>query len=311
MRAKRQGVGAAVVALAPWAWFGIRNLSALFDLVATGIPVLTVAVAAAIGAYAAVTKRRLLVIGVVSWLVAGTVAVVGPWRPESMPPPVQGFRIVSANVNSKNPTIERAVADALAQDADLVLLIEAGKGKWTPPAEYPTVIRPTYSSQVILSRLPVRLLDKPQEWPNDFRAHRLEVDSPSGRVVVYLAHLKRPHLGPGRILKIRGQLAAQRREREALLASARHETAPVVIAGDFNTPDRSRGYRRITGRFRDAMRSRWAGPTYTGTLWKPFLLRIDHVFVPKDWCSARAVHFTLHGSDHQGLAVDVGRCPVL
>ena len=310
MRAKRQGVGAAVVALAPWAWFGIRNLSALFDLVATGIPVLAVAVAVAIGVYAARRKRRLLVIGVVSWLVAGAVAVVGPWRPESVPPPVRGFRIVSAHVNSKNPTIERAVADALAQDADLVLLIEAGKEKLTP-AEYPTVIRPTYSSQVILSRLPVRLLDKPQEWPDDFRAHRLEVDAPSGRVIVYLAHLKRPHLGPGRILKIRGQLRAQRRERESLLASAKHETAPVVIAGDFNTPDRSRGYRRIAGRFRDAIRSRWAGPTYIGTPWEPFLLRIDHVFVPRGWCSAHAVRFTLHGSDHRGLAVDVGPCPVL
>jgi len=311
MRAKRQGVGAAVVALAPWAWFGVRNLSSLFDLVATGIPVLALAVAVAIGVYAVLRKRRLLVIGVVSWLAAGTVAVAGPWRPEPVPPPVRGFRIVSANVNSKNPTIDRAVADALAQDADLVLLIEAGKGRLSPPAEYPTVIRPTYSSQVILSRFPIRLLDKPQEWPNDFRAHRLEVDAPSGRVIVYLAHLKRPHLGPGRILKIRSQLRAQRRERESLLASAREETVPVVIAGDFNTSDRSRGYRRIAGRFRDAMRSRWAGPTYIGTLWKPFLLRIDHVFVPRDWCSGHAVRFTLHGSDHRGLAVDVGPCPVL
>ncbi len=124
------------------------------------------------------------------------------------------------------------------------------------------MIRPTYSNQVILSRFPARLLDRPKGWPNDFRAHRLEVDAPSGRVVVYVSHLVRPHLGPRRILRIRRQMTAQRRERDALLASARAETAPVVLAGDFNTSDRSGGYRRLTDRFRDAMRGRRAGPTY-------------------------------------------------
>jgi endonuclease/exonuclease/phosphatase (EEP) superfamily protein YafD len=106
-------------------------------------------------------------------------------------------------------------------------------------------------------------------------------------------------------------MTTQRREREALLASSRRETAPVVLVGDFNSSDRGRGYRRVTGRFRDAMRSRWAGPTYTARLLRPFLLRIDHVFVPRDWCSAAPERFTVHGSDHRGVAVDVGPCPAL
>ena len=311
MRAKRQWIGAGVAALAPWTWFAVRNRTLLLDLIAIGLPVLFTGAALVIGVYAALRKRRLLIVGVVSWLLAGLVAVVGPWRPQPVPPPVRGFRVVAANVNSKNPTIARAVADALAQDGDLVLLIEAGKGRWTPPPEYPTVIRPQYSAQVILSRFPARLLDKPRAWPNDFRAHRLEVDAPTGRVVVYLAHLKRPHLGPGRILRIRSQLQAQRREREAMLRSARAEGVPVVVAGDFNTSDRSRPYRRITGRFHDAKRTDWGGPTYVRTVLRPFLLRIDHIFVPRDWCSARPERFDLHGSDHRGLAVDVGPCPVL
>jgi endonuclease/exonuclease/phosphatase (EEP) superfamily protein YafD len=310
MRANREWVGAGVVALLPWTWFAVRNLTLLLDLVATGLPVLCTAAALAIAVYAAVRKRRLLIVGTVSWLLFGVVAVVGPWRPQSVPPPVRGFRVVSANVNSRNPTIDRAVADALAQKGDLVLLIEAGKGRWTPPPEYTTVIRPQYSSQVILSRFPARLLGKPAGWPNDFRAHRLEVDAPTGRMIVYLAHLKRPHIGPGRIIRARSQLEGQRREREALLKSARAEEVPVVVAGDFNTSDRNRPYRRITGRFRDAMRARWSGPTYVATVWRPFLLRIDHIFVPRDWCSARPERFALHGSDHRGLAVDIGPCPV-
>jgi endonuclease/exonuclease/phosphatase (EEP) superfamily protein YafD len=310
MRAKREWVGAGGVALLPWMWFAVRNLTWLLDLVATGLPVLCGLGALGITGYAAVRKRRLLFIGAVSWLLAGTLAVVGPWRPQSVPPPVRGLRIVSANVNSKNSTIARAVADALAQDGDLVLLIEAGKARLAPPPGYTTVIRPQYSAQVILSRFPARLLDKPAGWPNDFRAHRLEVDAPTGRIIVYLAHMKRPHLGPRRILRIRGQLQGQRQEREALLKSARAEELPVVVAGDFNTSDRSRPYRRITGRFRDAMRTRWGGPTYVRTALRPFLLRIDHIFIPRDWCSARPERFALHGSDHRGVAVDIGPCPV-
>lgn len=311
MRAEREWVAAGVAALVPWTWFVVRNRTLLLDVVATGLPLLFPAVALGIGVYAAVRKRRLLVVGVVSWLVVGAVAVVGPWRPQSVPAPVQGFRVVAANVNSRNPTIGRAVADAVSRGGDLVLLIEAGKGKWTPPPEYTTVIRPQYSAQVILSRFPARLLDKPAGWPKDFRAHRLEVDAPTGRIVVYLAHPKRPHLGPRRILGIRGQLQAQRREREALLRSARAERVPVVVAGDFNTSDRSRSYRRITSRFRDATRAGWGGPTYVKASWRPFLLRIDHIFVPRDWCASQAERFALHGSDHRGLAIDVGPCPVL
>jgi endonuclease/exonuclease/phosphatase (EEP) superfamily protein YafD len=311
MRANRRWVGAAVAGLAPWTWFAVRDLGFLFDLAATGLPVLFALAALGIGVYAAVRHRRWLAVGVVSCLLAGGVAVVGPWRPQPVPPPVRALRIVTANVSSDNRTLDRGVADALAQRGDLVLLIEAGRGRWTPPPEYSTVIRPQYSSQVILSRFPARLLDRPPGWPKRLRAHRLEVDAPAGPVVVYLAHLVRPHLGPRRIIRIRSQLRAQRRERDALLASARTETAPVVVTGDFNTSDRSRGYRRITARFRDAMRSRRAGPTYVAALWRPLLLRIDHVFVPRDWCSATPSRFAIHGSDHRGVAVDVGPCPVL
>ena len=90
-----------------------------------------------------------------------------------------------------------------------------------------------------------------------------------------------------------------------------HSSAPVILAGDFNTSDRSHGYRRLTGPFHDAMRRRWAGPTYVSTLWRPFLLRIDHVFMPKDWCAAHPQRFALPGSDHRCIAVTVGPCPGL
>jgi vancomycin resistance protein VanJ len=302
-------VWAAAAVVLPWLWFAVRSLGFVSELAATGLPVLYAGAVVVLGIVAGWRRRPELAAGAVSFLLAATVAVVGPWRARPTPGPAPGFRIVSANVRSGNPQREQAVDDALRQHGDLVLLIEAGKAKFTPPPEYATVIRPQYSSQVILARLPTRLLDRPAGWPSRLRAHRLEVEAPGGRVIVYLAHLVRPHLGPTRILKIRSQLADQRREREALLRSAKTESAPVILAGDFNTPDRSRGYRRIASRLRDAMRAKRAGPTYVAPPWRPFLLRIDHVFVPPGWCAARPARFGLHGSDHRGIAVDVGPCP--
>jgi endonuclease/exonuclease/phosphatase (EEP) superfamily protein YafD len=310
MATERRWRGAAVTALAPWAWFAVRDLGWVLDVVANGLPMLFALAAAGLAAVAVVRKRPLLAVGIVSCLLAGGLAVIGPWRPQSTPLPVKGWRIVVANVSSRNDSVDRAVADALAQRGDLVLLLEAGQDP-PPPPGYSAVSLPSYSNQVVLSRFPARVLDRPDDWPRRLRAHRLEVEAPTGRTVVYLAHLVRPHLGPRGFLRLRRQMTAQRRERDALLASARRETAPVVLVGDFNSSDRGRGYRQVTARFRDAMRRRWAGPTYAARAWRPLLLRIDHVFVPQDWCSAEPERFALRGSDHRGVAVDVGPCPAL
>lgn len=298
-------------ALAPWAWFAVRDAGWVLDLVADGLPVLFGLAAAGIAGLATARRRPLLVVSVASCLAVGSLAVFGPWRPQPFPAPVRGWRIVMANVSSDNDSVDRAVADAVAQQGDLVLLLEAGKKVPPPPPGYSDVALPSYSNQLVLSRFPARLLDRPGNWPRRLRAHRLEVDAPTGRLVVYLAHLVRPQFGLRGLLRLPRQMTTQRREREALLASSRRETAPVVLVGDFNSSDRGRGYRRVTGRFRDAMRSRWAGPTYGALPWRPFLLRIDHVFVPRDWCSAKPEKFTVHGSDHRGVAVDVGPCPTL
>jgi vancomycin resistance protein VanJ len=311
MRGERRWIGAVVAALAPWAWFAVRDAGWALDLVAAGLPVLFGLAAAVLAGLATARRRPVLVVAVASCLTAGSLAVVGPWRPQPIPPPVRGWRIVMANVSSDNDTVDRAVADAIGQGGDLVLLLEAGKGVPPPPPGYSAVALPSYSNQLVLSRFPARLAERPGDWPRRLRAHRIEVDAPTGRLVVYLAHLVRPRFGPRGLLRLPRQMTTQRREREALLASARGETTPVVLIGDFNSSDRGRGYRRVSGRFRDAMRSRWAGPTYAAGLWRPFLLRIDHVFVPRDWCSAKPEEFTVHGSDHRGVAVDVGPCPAL
>src|SRR3982751_1957330 len=110
--ANRRWMVAAIAALAPWAWFAARDLGFVFDLLATGLPLLLVVVALAAAVFVVVRRRhRELIGGAVSCLGAATVAVSGPWRPQPTPAPLRGFRIVSANVSSQNRTLEKAVAD--------------------------------------------------------------------------------------------------------------------------------------------------------------------------------------------------------
>jgi len=132
---RRRWLVAAAAALAPWTWFAVRDLGFVFDLAATGLPVFFALAALGLGVFGAVRKRSELAVGVASCLLAGGLAVVGPWRQQSVPPPVGGLRIVSANVSSSNHTLDRAVADAVAQQGDLVMLIEAGRSRRTPSPE--------------------------------------------------------------------------------------------------------------------------------------------------------------------------------
>ncbi|MDQ1498262.1 MAG: hypothetical protein QOI86_1602, partial [Actinomycetota bacterium] len=119
---RRRWLVAAAVALAPWTWFAARDRGFIFDLAATGLPVFLALAALALAVVGAVRRRSELALGVASCLLAAGVAVVGPWRPQHVPPPVRALRIVSANVSSSNRTLDRAVAD-LCRNVFVVLLM--------------------------------------------------------------------------------------------------------------------------------------------------------------------------------------------
>ena len=168
-------------------------------------------------------------------------AVVGPWRPQPVPPPVRGFRIVAANVSSANPTVDRAVADALAQGGDLVLLIEAGRGRWTPPPEYPTVLRPDLQHPGV----PVPLPGPAARPPEGLAQTAPGPPSRSRRPRRPGRRLRRPPRAPPP--RTPGDRPDPQPDDRPSAGSATPswrrpgpETAPVVLAGDFNTSDRSR-----------------------------------------------------------------------
>ena len=306
-------VGAA--AAAPWLWFPLRDVGPLADAAASILPVGVAAVSLAFAvaafrrrpslAHLGVPRRRpALAVPAVSWAVMGAVAVVGPWlpRPGPRPGPVT-LRVVAANVLHGSHSLRAGLRDVVREGGDIVALVEAGpRAEGILGGSYPHVLRTRDSGLVVLSRYPVRRLAGPDAFPE--RGQRWEIDTPAGRVVLYTVHLLRPQAGP----RLFRHLRAQRREVDQVMAAASREGSPVLIAGDFNSSDRSRNYRRLAERYRDAMRARRAGPTYVRPLYRPELLRIDHIFVPRTWCARDSQRFRISGSDHRGVTARVGPC---
>lgn len=294
---------------APWLWFAVRNTTPLLELVAVALPLL--AVLALAGLITLATRQRWYLVPAASVALAAVVAVVTPWVPRHLGHPADpGVTIVVANVLASNRSPEQVVADILDQDGDLVVVPEAPLAVHQLLDDaYPYAFRAERRDPVlsVFARVPVTeprfvggLLDRT-------RQHRLEVHAPGGDFVLWAVHLARPWLTAAGNYQMRPPGHARKLE-SFLDAFAQEGDVPVVVAGDTNLTDRGRGYHRMTSRFADAMRDTWGGPTARKWFLRPLLLRVDHVFVPKEWCADRARRFPLTGSDHRGVAVRVGPC---
>lgn len=170
---------------------------------------------------------------------------------------------------------------------------------------YPHAVRRVRDEGIgVYARVPVRDLGVVGGLLARSRQLRLEVDAPSGPFVLWAVHLERPWFTTGGGLRPGGHA----RKLDAFLDRWDDETLPVVIAGDLNLTDRGRGYRRVVDGRRDAMRGIWGGPTSLKTTVRPLLLRIDHIVVPSDWCSDGQRRFDITGSDHRGVAAEIGPC---
>lgn len=105
---------------------------------------------------------------------------------------------------------------------------------------------------------------------------------------------------------LRGQVAPTHAKRavqvQTLLDEAQRIHWNVVLAGDFNTPPRGGLYRQLKGHLNDAWEQggRGTGWTYSASL--P-MLRIDHVFAPRNMKVSAARVLDAGPSDHRALLV--------
>lgn len=238
----------------------------------------------------------------VSLLLAGAVAVAGPWTPadRGAVAPGRGVTVASANVTGLSGTVPAL----RAASADVLVVVENSTdvdGRLA--ASYPYHLHadgPPWTG--VYSRYPLRLLEAPGP---DLPGVRVAVRGPVP-FVVYGLHVPKPWWRTGGYSTTP---AGHHRLILALTARLARERGPVVVAGDLNSTDRGRDYRLLaTGAgLTDAMRDGWAGSTSV-TTWRPFLLRIDHILAGPGWCGDAPRRFALPGSDHDGVGARVGPC---
>lgn len=284
----------------PWAWFPLRDpLGLVGDVLAVVLPVLALLAAGA----ALVVWRRRGILPAVSVLLAGTVAVVGPWTPQAAGTvrPGGGVTVAGANVTSMTSTVPalRAV------DADVLVVSEDAPA--VEAALVPTYRYHLFTSEGgdvgVYSRFPLRLVEPPGP---DLPGMRVAVAAPAPFQVIAL-HVPRPWFtGRG---GYQATPAEHHRLVSAVAAQAAQGPGPVVVVGDLNSTDRARDYRSLVDGdgLVDAMRAGWAGPTQV-TSWRLFLLRIDHLLVSPGWCGDHSRRFDLPRSDHVGITATIGPC---
>lgn len=268
---------------------------------AVAIPPLGVA-ALAVGGLVSIRWGRVLpVLAGCSAFAVAVVAVVAPRTPQAASDPTVPVRIVSANPLGGNLDREGAASAIADQGADVVVGVELDREMreaiGASLGRKPGVSR---GEMAVWSRWPLRDVGRPAALA-DYRVLRVRVDLDGSPFLLYAIHARNP--------LYESTFEDQRRLATALVAQAAREALPVVLAGDFNMSDRARAYGLLDSSFRDAMRAgTWPASTYRLSVWNALLLRIDHLFVPMEWCAQDAVTFEVPGSDHDGIVATVGPC---
>lgn len=272
------------------------------------LPPIVAVVTLALLTVAALRWRRALLAAAASWVLFGGVAVVAPWLPLSTGHPADGVTVAAANVLTGNAHPTLAATDLMATGADVLVVPEVSTGVHHFLAKvYPFAHRqaPNGGSMGVYTRLPATVLPEVPGTINHERYLRVRIggDEP---FVLWALHLPRPWFTSEGIHQRRPRGHAITVDR--VLAAVDAEALPVVVAGDLNLTDRGRGYRKFTDRFDDAMRSIAGRRTSLKMLFRPLLLRIDHVLMPEDWCADQARRFEITGSDHRGVMARLGPC---
>lgn len=242
-------------------------------------------------------------------VVVSAFAIFLPRWPVRTDAPVDALRIAAVNLQFDSTDPAGGAADALAIDADILVVSEL-----MPAVDL--LIAPAYPYRLtsdeigyttttgVYSRIPIERLPQPVV-PGEMLRVAVGGSTP---FTLYAVHLPAPALidvSNGAQVSFADHPAVSR----ALITAVEAEPGPVVIAGDLNLSDRVDAYGDLVDGRLDAMRTGWAASTYSLSLaWRLLLLRIDHLVVPADWCVADAHSFHLAGSDHDGITAQVGVC---
>ncbi|MGZ8595961.1 MAG: endonuclease/exonuclease/phosphatase family protein [Actinomycetota bacterium] len=296
-------LGAAAVA-APWLWFVVRTAGGPIDAIGVALPVFGVVGALTLFVLSVILVRPILAAVGVSVVAVTLIATLAPRMPRPTAFPNSPLRVTSANVYEFNKEIPAAVDVLVRRQPDILGVVEMRRDGtfWSALSEQPEFPYGVTRGELGLrARFPVTELETPGNL-NKTRVLRVAVDGPYGRLIVYVVHGLNP---------LHDTTFQQQRDfTERLIGDLWAEADPAILMGDMNMSDRTLSYRILDGSFLDAMRTGgWPRSTYHGEIWPIFQLRIDHLFIPQDWCGVGADTYEVPGSDHDGIEAVIGPCP--
>ena len=292
----------AILSAVPWAWFAIRDAGPAMDAVAFALPLGSTILAIATFGLAIMSRKMRFALVSLSLVVFTAVVVVAPRLAQSTPAPLEPFRLASANTFLGNPWTFPAARTLAGERPDVLVAVETSQPmRVAIRLSLPDDHWAGLGTQIVFARWPVAA-PRPIPGVSQATAMRVDVARPGSPFVVYAVHLPNPLYSTS--------FSAHTATIERLLQSAQSEHLPVILAGDFNMSDRSSSYRMLDGAMRDAMRSSFASTTYDHWAWFALQLRIDYVFLSDQLCATDGSTFTVPGSDHDGLEVNLGACPL-
>lgn len=293
----------------PWTWFLLRDhLGSFGDQIGLGLPALVVPTLAVVLLNGLWMRWHEVVPVAVSWALVFAVAILGPRLPVRMGEPLDPVTLLAANVRFDNPQHPAAAADLLAQGPDVLVVPEATPDivpELQPHFAHMELLDDDFRKKygiAVFSKFPLR---DARTLSIGNGVLRVEVDGPHP-FVLFAVHLSRPVLFPREATHV--SHPEHHDEVEQLRRYVAQEDLPVVVAGDLNLSDRTRGYRQLTDDLTDVARDGWASTTYTAGFYRLFLLRIDHVLASLGWCGDRVDDVVVTGSDHRAVRVDIGPC---
>jgi vancomycin resistance protein VanJ len=270
----------------------VPNVHGLGSTLDTVAPLLVLAVPLLLVAAGLARSRTAALVALVPLLLWAAL-----WGRDLLPGPDRGapqLRVASQNLRADNPDPAATARAAAASGADVLALEEV-----TPQARdaVEAALAQTYPYHVLVStvglwsRYPIgdhSGVDTDLGWT---RALRAVVDTPSGSVTVYAAHLGsvRP-----------GYTATRDRSVRALADAVAADPAPrLVVTGDLNTATTDRVMTPLTDLVHDAQADAGRGPGATWPAVLP-LIRPDQVLY-RGLTASEAGVLRTPGTDHRAV----------
>lgn len=216
------------------------------------------------------------------------------------------LRIVTANVLMSNEQLPSLASDVLAQAPDVIVFEELRHDlAEVSPAlaeAYPYCLSTETPWVTVASRFPLedarRLAIADNDRARDLLTATIEADGQ--RLTLIAVHFMPP---------LDAQAFEVNRQQRALLeTTAAGVDGPLVVLGDFNATTLSPTFARLLlgTHLRIASTKRMMSPTYYA--YGRLGVRIDHVLIRRLGVVRDSV-FTLTGSDHRGVSVEVSLQP--